>query len=367
MALPCTTITQQGDNRPIFNVVPIEAIDQVQVVTSGFSAEYEGAGLENYTLKSGGSHIHGSVADFIRNSAFDTWGFSAPWAKIPQPNGTDPYANQVESKPAEHYNEFSATIGGPISIPHVFNGANKLFFNATIDRLYSRLPPSYSFNTLPTTLMQQGNFCQLLSPSQGGCGATTGANAAPGYTLYDPTTLKCPTAGTCSRSPIMGMLNGVPTPNVIPAGEISPISQYLQKFLPALTNQNLTSNYVGGIPSGYNSFLWAGRVDYDISSRQTLSVAASNGRRQAVPYTAGTADLPVPYLAATQSTVVGTFVDVEHSFTFTPHLVNQFAAGYAYFGGPRCATTPKATHSTKRPRLESPTFLPVSPPTSFPA
>jgi hypothetical protein len=67
-----TTITQQGDNRPVFNVVPMEAISEIQVVTSGFSAEYEGAGLENYTLKSGTNKYHGTVADFIRNRMFDT-------------------------------------------------------------------------------------------------------------------------------------------------------------------------------------------------------------------------------------------------------------------------------------------------------
>ncbi|HEX7157431.1 MAG TPA: carboxypeptidase regulatory-like domain-containing protein, partial [Edaphobacter sp.] len=51
--LPITTLSQQADNRPVFNIVPLEAIDQVKVVTSGFSAEYQGAGLENYNLKSG--------------------------------------------------------------------------------------------------------------------------------------------------------------------------------------------------------------------------------------------------------------------------------------------------------------------------
>ena len=121
---------------------------------------------------------------------------------------------------------------------------------------------------------------------------------------------------------------------MIPANEISPISQYLQKFMPETTNNSLTGNYLGGIPSGYDNYLWAGRIDYQISQRQRLSFAATDGRRHAVPFTSGTANLPQPYLAATLSTVVGASVLAEHTFTFSSRLVNQLSLGYFYFGGP---------------------------------
>jgi len=321
--LPVTTITQQGDNRPVFNVVPMEAIGQIQVVTSGFSAEYQGAGLENYTMNSGKNQYHGTAADFIRNTIFDTWGFTAPWTTVTNAAGVKGFQNAVGSKPVDHQNELSVSFGGPISIPHVFDGKDKLFIEGTYDKLHSRAAPSYSFDTLPTALMQTGDFTQLLA-----------ANGGPGFTIYDPTTLTCPTTTTCTRSPVMGMKNGVATANVIPSGEISPISQYLQKFLPPLTNTALTSNYLGGIPNGYDNYIWGGRVDYALSARQRLSFSASDGRRHAVPFTSGTANLPPPYLAATLSTVVGDFVDAEYSFTISPHLVNQFKVGYFYFGGP---------------------------------
>lgn len=323
--MPLTTISQQGDNRPIFNVVPLEAISEVQVVTSGFSAEYQGIGLENYTMKSGSNQYHGTAADFIRNTIFDTWGFAAPWSTVTNAQGVKGYQNQVGSKPVDHQNEFSASFGGPLIIPHVFNGRDKLFFEGTYDRVHTRSAPTYSFDTLPTTLMQSGNFCELLTPANGGCGATSGANVAPNLQLYDPTTQTC-TGNVCTRSPIAG--------NIIPATKISPISQYLQKFLPPLTNTNLTSNYLGGIPSGYDNYLWGGRIDYDVSPRDRISIAGSDGRRHAVPYTSGTANLPVPYLAATLSTVVGDFASIEDTFTFSPHLVNQLSLGYFYFGGP---------------------------------
>ncbi|MEO6801899.1 MAG: Plug domain-containing protein, partial [Granulicella sp.] len=53
--IPVTTINQQGDNRVISNAIPVEAIDQFQVITSVAGAEYQGAGLINFTLKSGGA------------------------------------------------------------------------------------------------------------------------------------------------------------------------------------------------------------------------------------------------------------------------------------------------------------------------
>jgi hypothetical protein len=334
--LPLTTISQQGDNRPIFNVVPLESISEVQVVTSGFSAEFQGIGLENYTMKSGGNKYHGTAADFIRNTVFDTWGFAAPWSTITNAAGVKGYANQVGSKPVDHQNELSASFGGPLIIPHIFNGRNKLFFEGTYDKVHTRSAPTYSFDTLPTTLMRTGNFCELLSPANGGCGTAS----APNLQLYDPTTLTC-SGSSCTRSPIAG--------NIIPATRISPISQYLEKFLPPVTNGALTSNYLGGIPNGYDNYLWGGRIDYDISARNRLSIAGSDGRRHAVPYTSGTANLPPPYLASTLSTVVGDFASVEDEFTITPHLVNQVSLGYFYFGGPPTRNNTEGTAQYESP------------------
>lgn len=316
--VPLTTISQQGDNRPVFNVIPMEAITEIQVVTSGFSAEYQGIGLENYTIGSGGNKYHGTVADFVRNTIFDAWGFTAPYATITNSQGVKGFQKDVGSKPVDHQNELSASFSGPISIPHIFNGRDKLFFSGTYDRLHSRSAPAYAFATVPTAPMRTGDFSQLLA-----------VNGGPGLAVYDPTTQNACTAankGVPCRYPFPG--------NVIPSSELSPIAVAMQKYLPATTNNNLTNNYLGGIPSGYDNYLWAGRIDWNISPRQRLSFSASDGRRHAVPYTATTNVLPVPYLASTLSTVAGSFEDLEYSFTINPHLVNQFNAAYFYFGGP---------------------------------
>ncbi len=335
--LPLTTISQIGDNRPILNLVPSEAIGEVGALTSGQSVEYQGAGSVNYNMRSGGNQYHGTVADFIRNTAFDTWGFSAPWAtQVKVVNGVNTTVPAV--KPIDHLNEIALGVGGPIKIPHLYNGHDRLFFFFGYDKLHSRSAANPSAQTIPTTKMRNGDFSELLT-----------ANGGPGYIVYDPTTLAACTAvstnGPCryaygqtyagSPGP-----NGNPTgtaTNVIPAGEISPIAKTMESFLPAPTSAGIQNNYLGGPPNGYDNWLYSGRIDYTVSPKQTISATVTGGNRHAWPYTAlsstGTL-IPAPYIGTTYSIVAGHWADLSDSYTFRPNLVNQFKYGFSNFGGP---------------------------------
>jgi len=369
--IPMTTISQQGDNRPIFNLVPMESIDQIQVVTSSAPAEYQGAGLENYTLKSGTNKYHGTIADFVRNTAFDTWGFSPPWATVTNlKTGIKGYQSVVGSKPADHQNELSVSVGGPISIPHLFNGHDKLFFYGTYDRSTALSAPSYATENEPTTLMQQGNFQELLSTTNGGLGNASNVN----YPIYDPTSLAACTANNFAGTPCRyqygygpGIGKGTATSlpgnavplgstslyNVIPASQLSPITQKMESFLPPLTNSTtgvIQANFIGGVASGYNNWTYAGHIDYNISEKQRLSMSMTGGNRHAVPYTSGSG-YPVPYLPSTISTVAGHWADIEHTYTITPNLINQFKYGYSNFGGP-----PVQNNTQGNPIYEATTF-----------
>lgn len=347
--LPITTLSQQADNRPVFNIVPLESIDQIKVVTSGFSAEYQGAGLENYNLKAGTNKYHGAIFGYFRNTAFDAWSFSSKpgggnTQKVVQ-NGA--IVTVPGPKPAEHQTELGYSVGGPIKIPFLFNGHDKLFFYTTYDKFRSRIGVNPSASTVPTTLMRKGNFQELISTANGGLCTSNCVN----YPIYDPTTLGSCTAhstsGPCRYQYGYGpgavngpagapVATGAPV-NVIPSSELSPITQYMQSFLPAPTIDTvgvIQNNYLGGIPSGYDNWIYSGRIDYNISSRQTLSMVITGGNRHAVPYTSTTTNLPVPYLATTESTVAGHWADLEHTFIFTPHLINQFKFGFMNFGGP---------------------------------
>ena len=332
--IPLTTISQIGDNRPILNLVPAEAVDQVNVVTNGASPEYQGAGMVNYTTKSGGNEFHGTIADYVRNTLFDTWGFTAPGAtKKEVVNGV--ITTVPAGKPVDHQNEFTVSVGGPISIPHLFDGHDKLFFFASFDKFHSRSAPNPSQVTIPSAAFRNGDFSSLP------------------YAIYDPTTLaECTahsTTGPCryqfgygpgaGTGPAGNYVQTGP-PNVIPAGEISPIAQYLQKFLPDPTTSDLTGNYLAGPPSGYDNWLYSGRVDWNVSPKQRISGLVTGGNRQAYPFTAAsshnnsTVALPLPYTGSDYSIVAGHWVDLEDAYTFTSNLVNQFRFGWSNFGGP---------------------------------
>ena len=103
--MPATTVNQQGDNRVVSLSMSIEAVDQFQVLTSTPPAEYMGAGAENFTMKSGGLKYHGQVSDFVRNTAFDTWGFTSQGC-----HNHDSTGPRQAPKPIEHQNELSAQL-----------------------------------------------------------------------------------------------------------------------------------------------------------------------------------------------------------------------------------------------------------------
>ena len=122
-------------------------VDQFQVQTTGYSAVYEGQGVMNYTIKQGGSKQHGSVYEFIRNTAFDTWGFLA---HAPNP------ITGLPVKPVEHSNEYGINLSGPL-VPFSSKWKQKVFYYGNYNgfRYTSATPTAITF---PTPNEQAGNF-----------------------------------------------------------------------------------------------------------------------------------------------------------------------------------------------------------------
>jgi hypothetical protein len=307
--IPTTTSNQQGDNRVVVNSIPIESVDQLQVISSVPSAEYQGAGAISFTTKSGGNEYHGAVIDFVRNTIFDSWGFVAPFAtKQAIVNGVP--TTVPAGKPVEHQNEFSASAGGPIPLTR-----HKGFFFANWDQYHGRSGVSPALMTIPTTLMTQGNFSELDSASATFKG------------IFNPLTNSC-TGSTCTRQRFTG--------DVIPTQFISAISQYEQKFMPTPSLPGIVQNYLAGGVSGYNNHEVVFKVDYDMTTRQRLSFFFSHGIRGSVGYGA---NLPLPYAASDSSILAATDMILEHTFILTPRIVNQFKYGYTRFAQPVLAPT----------------------------
>ncbi len=314
--MPAETVSQQGDNRLVSEAMDLDAVDQFQVVTSTPPAEYMGAGAENFTMKSGGLHYHGQVSDFLRNTAFDSWGFTAPH------NTSTTLVNGVPTvgpapKPVEHQDELSVTFGGVVP-----KTGKKLFFFVAYDKYHDRNGvKTLTIYTIPTTLMTTGDFSEL---------AGTGNPAF----LYDPMSTTC-SGTTCTRQPFQ--YNG--KYNVIPPSEISPITKAMESFLPSYSSSNpgagnytggTLNNYAGGYPSGFDNHVTDWRVDYNLSSKDRISALGAMG---VVNYlnNYGTPFLPPPYIGGDLANIYPKNYMVEDIYTVSPNLVNQLKYGFTRF------------------------------------
>jgi hypothetical protein len=318
--MPAETVSQQGDNRLISLSMNLDAVDQFQLVTSSPPAEYMGAGAENFTMKSGGLKYHGQFSDFVRNTVFDNWGFTAKAATVKNAQGVVSQA----PKPIEHQNEMSMSAGG-----YVPRTGKKLFFFVAYDKFHYRKGASYALYTIPTALMVQGDFTELVGNPGSGQSGTGASNPA---FLFDPTSNKC-TGSSCSRLPLQGTKpgSGVVSNNVIPANMMSPISKAMQQWMPAPSNPGvLANNYLGGYPGGYDNHATDWRVDYDLSARNRISSVGVMGVENYLN-NYGAPLLPLPYTGGDLAAIYPKDYVVGDTFTISPNLVNQLKGSYTRF------------------------------------
>jgi Carboxypeptidase regulatory-like domain/TonB dependent receptor len=323
--IPFVRAGGNGDPRYVWTAISVDAVDQFQVQTSGYSAIYEGQGIQNYSIKQGGNRYHGAVYEFFRNTALDTWGFFGA-----NPN---PVTGAV-SKPVEHSNEFGIYLSGPL-VP-VGSWKDKLFFFGNYNgfRYSSQTPTTLTF---PTAAQQSGNFQGLVS---GGIydpftvTQCTAFQGSPCRYRYGFTHGATPTSAQVSLCPS----NPTSCQDIIPASEFSAIALKLQSYLPAGIGTAPQNNFNSANPTGLTNWSTTNRIDYTISSKDTLSMVAAIGRQASSnptgQTTAGRNVGPVPYnygQTFAPKTAVGV---IEETHIFSPHVINQFKFGYARYNGP---------------------------------
>src|SRR5437868_5793843 len=124
---------------------PVDAVAEFKVQTSGFSAEYgrSGAAVLNATIKSGSNEFHGAVWEFLRNDKFDAADFFENAGGVP--------------KGELRQNQFGFTAGGPVVIPKVFNGRNKVFFFGDYEG-FRRVQGTILTGTVPTAAERASGY-----------------------------------------------------------------------------------------------------------------------------------------------------------------------------------------------------------------
>ena len=102
-----------------FSNFNVDAVEEIQSSSGWMPAEVGrgAAGFTNIVTRSGKSGFHGSFFEFVRNSAFDARNYF-DHATPATPGRIPPFRR----------NEFGFTNGGPVVIPHVYNGAGKTYY-----------------------------------------------------------------------------------------------------------------------------------------------------------------------------------------------------------------------------------------------
>jgi hypothetical protein len=230
-----------------------EGISGVRVTSSNNSAEFSQVGDVTFTTKSGTSQYHGSLFEYLQNDALDA----------------DPYG--FNGKSPKHFNTFGGSLGGPLSIPHLYNGKDKTFFFF-----------DYEGNRRSTAVAQQ-----FLVPTQA---ERNGDLTALGGPVISPANIN-PTA--------TALLGYYPLPNI--AGQSNFNYENFQSTPARTDGADL-------------------RIDHTINSKQ--SVYARFSRKNM------TEDYANPLLPNDSDSVHNRSLLVSHTWVLTPRLLNEFRFGF---------------------------------------
>jgi hypothetical protein len=265
-----------------------DSISEFKVLTTPFSAEYghTGGGVMIATSRSGSNEVHGSAYDLFRNRLLNGRDFFSP---------TQSGTKYVQNDPG-------GTIGGPLVIPHVYNGKNKTFFFVDFNVTLASQGNVYS-QLVPTDLQKSGDFSQT----------TSGGQVVP---IYDPSTAH---PGTDGKTIVRNAFPG----NVIPSNRIDAVAAQILKFYPT-ANSTGVNNYVVTPPSRNDNWQYLGRIDQNFGSndRAFFRFGQYSPNSNAVEY--------IPNKANNQT--AGGWTDtqaaVSETHIFSPSLVSDFRFGW---------------------------------------
>jgi hypothetical protein len=320
-------MTGYGYTGPTVALPPVDAIQEFKLQSNAYSAQFgRSAGAQmNATTKSGTNRLHGDLWEFVRNYDLDSADFFQDAAGI--------------KKGKYQRNQFGGTVGGPVFLPHVYDGRNKTFFFFDYEgtRIRQAVPVITSVPTVAEASSGYTNYADLIT---GESGALYGPDALgrkyPIGTIMDPATTRGPfNAGqvdpvtgltftsSCSACYVRDPFAG----NIMPATRLfSGAVKIAQMYpLPNIPNTGLFNNYAANLPLTTNNDLYDIRVDQNFGSRDQFFARYSHFHSpQISPNTnGGNVEDLTTILAVMHSGVAG------WTHTFTPTLINEARAGYS--------------------------------------
>ena len=206
----------------------VDALQEFKVQSGIYPAEFgREAGQINVSTKSGSNDYHGTAFEFLRNSTLD----AKPYDFI----GTSP------AKAPFRWNQYGFTLGGPISVPKLFSGKNKLFFMSNFEGFKSRRTDLGLYTTPPDS-WRHGDFSSYKA------------------TLFDPNTRVPGPNGTVTAQPFPGN-------KITDMTRFDPISLKLFEFwpLPNLNTPTVSNNYQNPQKTTIDKNQFNQRIDFNQS------------------------------------------------------------------------------------------------------
>lgn len=301
---------------------PPDALSEFKLDTAAYSAQYghSAGSVLNVALKSGTNEIHGDLWEYNRNTFFNAENWNAnPLLPIP------PY----------HFNQFGATLGFPIM-------KDKLFYFGDIQHTRIALSSIGGPYNTPTPRMRQGDFSELLTPSN-----TAAGNCA--IVLFQPNSNTG--SYTCNQAP-SGALQQygteqvgpfAPGQNVFNPAVLNPVALNILKLYPlpnangwsSANNTNPSAygktfnNLLENLPTTNNTIQWDQRLDWNIRSVDQAYARFSYSRM----YNTFTAPLGpildgIPSFQGTSQAYLSENFMLSETHLFSPALINEFRFGY---------------------------------------
>ena len=243
-----TFLMDGGTNaNPAFNgatLFPsIDSVSEYRVQTNNFSAEFSNSagGVINLVTKSGTNAYHGSAFEFLRNDKLVANNFFNNMAGLP--------------RGVFRFNQFGATLGGPFSIPRVYNAKDRTFFFFSYEGL-NWIQSITTTGSVPTIQQLNGDFSQTRNA------------AGQQITIYDPNTTRPDPSrpGSFIRSPFPG--------NMIPIASMDPVARNLLPYIPRPSSAGnpvtAVNNFIDSSSAPIRKNTLSGRLDHSITNNQKI-------------------------------------------------------------------------------------------------
>ncbi|BDC47716.1 hypothetical protein F183_A00320 [Bryobacterales bacterium F-183] len=267
------------------NAVNTDSVEEFRIITNGAKAEYgrNGGGTVEMITRSGTNQFHGNLFEYHRNTKLNANNF------FNKSTGT------LTPAPKFIQNQFGGSIGGPVTIPKVYNGKDKAFF---------------FFNFQRSKVIQQvvRNRTVLTPDAKRGIFAWTPTGGGPNQTFN---IIQADPRGIGIDKAVAANLALLPDPNNLDVGD-----------------RLNTAGYRFNAPANNEGTQWTTKGDYNLRPTHRLWARASRFRTLTPADTLNNAEATFPGQPSGSQGGLRWGFAVGSSWTITPSIVNEFTAGY---------------------------------------